>query len=165
VKLAWRATRVLGTLTYCGHHRFCQISDLQENNFAIAGILALAILGYLMYDKWQAAVSKTLVRVGELEFADMRLGQESFGQSYKLVGRVKNNSRYTVFGIQAKIHVLDCDEKSNCEVVGEEDTDIAPMIPPGQVRDIDDSLYFSNGARVRGHFQWNYTISEIRARR
>ena len=59
----------------------------------------------------------------------MRLGPESFGSAYKLVGRVKNNSRYTVFGIQAKIQVLDCDEKSNCEVVGEEERDYRPTYP------------------------------------
>jgi hypothetical protein len=151
-------------LLIAGFIAFAKFPTFRKTIFVIAGVLALAILGYVMYDKWQTATSKTLVRVGELEFADMRLGPETFGRGYKLVGRVKNNSRYTVFGIQAKIHVLDCDEKSNCEVVGEEDQDIVPMIPPGQVRDIEDSIYFSNGTQVRGHFQWNYTISEIRAR-
>ena len=130
----------------------------------IAGVLALAVVGYIAYDSQQTEASKQLVRPEQLEFADMRLGPESFGSAYKLVGRVKNNSRHTAFGLQAKIHVLDCDEKSNCEVVGEEERDIAPLIPPGQVRDIDDSIYFGSGTHVRGHFQWTYTISEIRAR-
>jgi hypothetical protein len=132
--------------------------------FVIVVLLAVVIVGYLAYDKQQTEASKKLVRVEELSFADMRLGPESYGSSYKLVGRVKNNSRYTVFGIQAKIHVLDCDDKANCEVVGDEERDIAPLIPPGQVRDIDDSIYFSGATHVRGHFQWNYTINEIRAR-
>ena len=130
----------------------------------IASVLALAVVGYLMYDKQQTEASKKLVHVEELEFADMRLGPESFGSAYKLEGRVKNNSRYTVFGTKARIHVLDCDDKSNCEIVGEEEQDIAPLIPPGQVRDIDNSIYFGSGTNVRGHFHWNYTIIEIRAR-
>lgn len=132
--------------------------------FVIASVLSVAIFGYLMYDKQQTETSKKLVRAEELDFVDVRLGPESFGTSYKLAGRIKNNSRYTVFGIEAKIRVLDCDDKSNCEVVGEEERDIAPLIPPGQVRDIDASIYFSSETHVRGHFQWNYTISEIRAR-
>ena len=132
--------------------------------FVIVGVLALAVVAYLVYDKQHPEASKRLVGVDELEFTDMRLGPESLGASYKLIGRVKNNSRYTVYGIQSKIHVLDCDEKSHCEVVGEEEKDIAPLIPPGQVRDIDDSIYFSSGTHVRGNFKWNYTISEIRAR-
>ena len=132
--------------------------------FVIAGVLALTVVGYLIYDKEQTEASKTLVRVEELTFTDMRLGPESFGSGYKLVGRVKNNSRYAVFGIRAKIHILDCDEKSNCEVVGEEERDISPFIPAGQVRDIADSIYFGGETHVRGHFQWNYTINEIRAR-
>ena len=138
--------------------------SFRKTIFVIASTLALAVVVYLLYDKQQTEASKKLVRVEELEFADMRMGPESFGSGYKLTGRVKNNSRYTVFVIQTKIHVLDCDDKSNCEVVGEEERDIAPLIPPGQVRDIDDSIYFGSGTHIRGHFQWNYTISEIRAR-
>ena len=132
--------------------------------FVIAGVLALTVVGYFVYDREQTEASKRLVRIDELDFTDMRLGPESLGSSYKLVGRVKNNSRYSVFGIQAKIHVLDCDDKSHCEVVGEEEQNIAPLIPPGQVRDIDTSVYFGGGTHVRDHFQWNYTVSEIQAR-
>jgi hypothetical protein len=50
------------------------------------------------------------------------------------------------------------------EVVGEEDRDVAPVFPPGQLRDIDSSIYFSSGTRVRGNFEWNYMIGDIRAR-
>ncbi len=140
-----------------------KVPSFRKTIFVIV-ILVLAVVASLVYDRLQTEASKTRVRVDELEFTDMRLGPESFGSAYKLVGRVKNNSRYTVFGIRATFHVLDCDEKSNCEVVGEDEEDIAPLIPPGQVRDINNSIYFKSGTYVRGHFQWNYTISEIRAR-
>jgi hypothetical protein len=136
----------------------------RKSVLAIAGVLAVMVLGYMLYDKQQAEASKRLVRAEELEFTDMRLGPEEFGSSYKLVGRVKNNSRYAVFSIQAKVRVLDCDEKSHCDVVGEEERDIAPFVPAGQARDIDTSLYFSSGTKVRNQFQWSYTIGEIRAR-
>ena len=132
--------------------------------FAITGILVLVVLGYLAYSESQTEAAKKLVSANELAFEDMRLGPESYGSAYKLVGRVKNNSKYTVYGISAKIRVLDCDDKSNCDIVGEEERDIAPMIPPGQVRDIDDSILFGSGTRVRGRFEWNYTIGDIRAR-
>jgi len=137
--------------------------SFRKATLAIVGVLVLVIVGYFVYDKQQTEASKKLVRAEQLEFTDMRLGPESYGSSYKLTGRVKNNSQYTVFGIQAKIRVLDCDEKAHCEVVGEEQENIGPTIPPGQVRDIDNSIYFSSGTHVRGRFEWNYVINEIRA--
>jgi hypothetical protein len=77
---------------------------------------------------------------------------------------VKNNSPYAVYDIKARIRVLDCNAQSHCDVVGEENTRIGPFLPPGQVRDINDSVFFDSGTRVRGQFQWNYEITEVRAR-
>lgn len=128
---------------------------------AVVGVLALIVLAYVAHNNHQTEVSKRLVTASELAFEDMRLGPDSYG--YKLAGRIKNNSKYTVYVIDAKIRVLDCDNKSNCEIVGEEEQNIAPRIPPGQVRDVDDSIFFGSGTRVRGRFEWNYTIGEIRA--
>jgi len=130
----------------------------------VCGVLALAIFIYVANQKHQTEESKRLVRAEDLEFTDMRLGPE-FGSSYRLTGRVRNKSQYTVFEIRARIRALDCDEKSNCDVIGEEEEwDIAPLLPPGQVRDIDTSIYFGSAMQVHGQFQWNYTIIEIRAR-
>ncbi len=133
--------------------------------FAATGVLALVVLGYLAYHRSQAEASKRLVSANELAFEDMRLGPESYGSAYKLAGRVKNNSKYTVYSIHANIRVLDCDDESNCEIVGEEEPDILLMIPPGQVRDIDDSILFGSGTRVRRRFEWSYAIGEIDAGR
>jgi hypothetical protein len=131
---------------------------------ATAGILALAGGGYFLYDRQQTEASKHLVQVQQLQFTDLRLGPESYGSSYKLVGRVKNNSLYTVHAIRTKIQIQDCDEKAHCEVVGEGEQDIAPLLPPNQVREIDSSFYFGSGTRIRGQFQWTYAVQEIRAR-
>jgi hypothetical protein len=67
--------------------------SFRKTVFVIAGVLALAVVGYLLYDKQQTEASKKLVRFEELEFADVRLGPESFGSSYKLVGRVNPTAR------------------------------------------------------------------------
>jgi hypothetical protein len=135
--------------------------SFRKTILAIVAVLALATVGYLAYDKQQTKASKQRVRVEQLEFADMRLEEPHGYRSLydrtasNLTGRVKNDSRYTVFGIEARIQVLDCDDKSNCEVVGEEEQDIAPLIPPGQARDIDALIHFRTSIQVRGHFQWN----------
>jgi hypothetical protein len=126
--------------------------------------LVLIVLVYFAKDKHDTEVSKELVRVDQLAFMDMTLGPETYGSSYKLIGRVKNNSPYAVYDIKARIRVLDCNSQSHCDVVGEENTRIGPFLPPGQVRDINDSVFFDSGTRVRGQFQWNYEITEVSAR-
>lgn len=68
-----------------------------------------------------------------------------------------------VFDIQTRIQILDCDRTSHCDIVGEEERILGPVIPPGQVRDIEESIYFIGGAHVRVNFQWNYTIIQVRA--
>jgi len=118
----------------------------------------------MLYVQYEATVSRGLVRADELFFSDMRLGPESFGSGYKHGGRVKNDSRYTVFEIRARIQLLDCDGTSHCDIVGDEEQILLPVIPPGQVRDIDQSVYFTSGTQVRGNFQWNYRITQVRAR-
>jgi hypothetical protein len=135
------------------------------------GLLATAVFGLAAYVEHSSEVgrketeaskaSKNLVRAEELEFTDMRLGPESFGSSYNLTGRVRNNSRYTVTDVQAKIRLLDCDEKEHCDVIGEEDQDIVTDVPARQARDIQSSIFFGSGTRVRGHFKWSYVLNGI----
>lgn len=146
--------------------------SLRKAVLVVVGVIALAFVGLLIYlqhntgvQKAQDEASKKLVRADQLEFIDMRLGQE-YGASYKLTGRVINNSPYTVNVVKAGIQIQDCDEKEQCEVVGDEVHDIVKfgnVIPAGQARDIDESIYFGSGTRVRGHFQWHYVVKEISA--
>jgi hypothetical protein len=152
-------------LIIAGIFAFFRFPAFRKTVLILAGILALVIFGYIENEKRQTEESKELVHVNNLEFTDMRLGPETYGSSYKLTGRIKNKSQYTVFEIKAKFHILDCDEKSHCDMVGEEDEwNIVPLLPPGQVRDIDKSIYFNSEMRIHGQFQWNYEITEIRAR-
>jgi hypothetical protein len=132
---------------------------------AIVGLLALSIAIYIARQKAEEEASKHRVRTDQLVFTDLQMGPAGYGSSYRLIGRVRNNSPYSVFQVKAKFHILDCDEQSHCDVVGEEEEwDICPLVPPGQVRDIDTSIYFGTQTKVRGRYQWNYEITEIHAR-
>ncbi len=133
--------------------------------FGTIGLLVLLVVIYLSYQHSQEERSRRLVRPDQLTFTDLRLGPSSYGSSYGLTGRVRNNSQFTVFEVKAKVRILDCDQQSHCDVVGEEEAwDMCPLLPPGQVRDINTSVFFGGGTQVRGQFQWNYEITEIRAR-
>lgn len=131
----------------------------------LIGLLVLAVTVYIFNRSAEEEASKHRVRPDQLRFTDLQMGPTAYGSSYRLTGRVKNNSSYSVFQVKAKFRVFDCNEQSHCDVVGEEEEwGICPLVPPGQVRDIDTSIFFGSGTQVRGRFQWDYQITEIRAR-
>jgi len=131
----------------------------------IAGLCVLTGVEYRAHRKQEEESSKRLVSAGQLTFTDLRFGPLRNGSFYRLSGHVKNNSPFYVFQVSGKFQILDCDAQSHCDVVGEaEEWNICPPIPTGQVRDVDISIYLGSGARVRGRFQWNYEITQIRAR-
>jgi hypothetical protein len=94
----------------------------------IVGLLAVTITIYFAREHENEESSKHLVRPDQLVFTDLRLGPASYG--YVLTGRVRNNSQFTVFGVKAKVRILDCDEQLHCDVVGEEETfNVCPLLP------------------------------------
>ncbi len=140
----------------------------RRHRYFLLTIAVLCVLTGVLYRArrtQEVDSSKHLVRADRLTFTDLRFEPLRNGSFYRLSGRVKNNSPFYVYQVSAKFQILDCDEQSHCDVVGEaEEWNICPPIPPGQSRDVDISIYFGNGTRVRGQFQWNYQITEIRAR-
>jgi hypothetical protein len=154
--VVWAILLVAGLLA------FAKFPAFRKTVLIIAGGTVLLVIGYLAYDQQQKETSKRLVRTDQLDFADMRLSPD--GSDYKLMGRVKNNSTHEVFIVTADIRVLDCDQDNKCDVIGEEQEDILPgSLPAGQVRDIDETVYFSGNTKPRGRFEWNYRITEVRA--
>lgn len=142
---------------------FAKFPTFRKTLLIVAGATALLVIGILAYDQQQKETSKRLVRTDQLDLTDMRLSPD--GSDYKLMGRVKNNSTHEVFIVTADIRVLDCDQDNKCDVIGEEQEDILPgSLPAGQVRDIDETIYFSGNTKPRGRFEWNYRITEVRAR-
>ena len=130
----------------------------------IAGLLVLIIAGYFFRQQASEKASMRLVSADQLQFSDLRLGPSNYGSSYSLVGRVKNTSAHTVFSLTARIRISDCDDSGHCETVGDQNEYIGILLPPGQVRDMNETVYFGNATKIRGHFEWNYSITEIRAR-
>jgi hypothetical protein len=130
---------------------------------AIMGLLVLLLALFIFSMKANEAASMRRVRADQLVFTDLRMEIPRFSSS-QLTGRIKNNSKYRVSYVRAKFRVFDCDAQSHCDIVGEEESSIVfREVPPGQVRDIDTSIYFGSSLKIRGRFQWDYQITEIRA--
>jgi hypothetical protein len=54
---------------------------------------------------------------------------------------------------------------AKCDVVGQQEVRMANLkVPAGQVREIEESIYFSSGTKVRNTMEWSYQISSIAGR-
>jgi hypothetical protein len=144
-----------------------------SRSFRIGVAIFVALVGagiWLFFENQEAAErrSLSLVNQSEIELRNLRL-VPNYG-SYKLLGEIKNNSAFIISGIAVQVTAYDCPigtELGNlgrCEIIGEDIAYPYPSVPPGQVRAIDQSVWFSGMPQVKGRFTWTYSLSEIRAK-
>ena len=131
-------------------------------------VVALGVIGAIILfvmDRRQKAereLAKTRIRSQEVELVDLVLRPGYSGSSFTLVGRVRNRSgRYTLNEMRLKFTMKDCGEADNCEVVGQTEDAMYVNVPPGQARDLNESVYFTGLGSPRGKHQWDYQVVEI----
>lgn len=106
----------------------------------------------------EAERARFRITPAEVRIDDLRLGPQSAG-SYRLTGRVHNMSgRFTLTGLNLKLTIQDCLPSGQCDTIGERTESPLLSIPPGQARDIDESVYFSGVAALHGHMEWSYNL-------
>jgi len=105
----------------------------------------------------------------QLEFRNVGLAREPRFydmpgvQNYEFKATVKNNSADTLGVVQIKVWLKDCeDDGVACETIGSQDTWIGTRIPPGEVREIRDTLHFANQPEVRKKFTWSYEVGSLK---
>jgi hypothetical protein len=131
-----------------------------RNALKVAAVLFIVfvvfVVGYMAVQKSKEAASKSRIAPSEVQFNELRLG---IGTSGKLTGTVRNASRqYRLTDVELEITVRDCTQ-SGCDVVGQDSTHLWSLnVPPGQVRAVDESVYFSNLPPKRGDYQWDYKV-------
>jgi hypothetical protein len=130
---------------------------------AVALLCIILILGYLGYNSLAKGAAKGRIGASEVEFDDLRL---SISTSGKLTGTVRNLSKqYTLRGAELQITIRDCFQ-SRCDVVGQDTTTLYGLrVPPGQVRAVDQYVFFSGLPTARGAYQWDYRIESLEGTR
>jgi hypothetical protein len=131
----------------------------------VAALLLVVVVVYIinhdMSAKAEREAAKKRIAISEIQFEDIRL---SLGGFEKLTGRIRNgSSRYVLTGVEMAITVRDC-VSGVCDVVGQASHTVMLDVPPGQVRAVDDYVYFSNMPPKRGEYQWDYQIKSVEGR-
>ena len=131
----------------------------------LIGVAVLVVIGFIWYlnNQHEEEMSKKRISPAEIQFDNLRLAPSYSAESFRLVGRIKNKSQsFSLRDMRIKITMRDCIKPGECEIVGESTAWTFATIPPGQSRDIDESVHFSNLAKPKGKYEWDYAIVEIR---
>ena len=130
------------------------------------GLLAVAVAGggsLYLYNRAEGQRSLTYIPIPELVFENVTL--KPYVGSYKLAGRVRNNSpQYSVRQIDFLVTVKDCIGTAGCVIAGESREALLINIRPGETRDFEESVRFSgSNIKLKGRMEWSYSVLQIRA--
>lgn len=134
------------------------------------GLLVAAVLAAVLlyqYDQRVEEQERTRIASSEVVVENVSL-RATFGSSYDLRGRIRNNSEtYRLDGISFKVVLRDCQgtDNSRCVSIGEATTHVPISLPPQQAREFTGSLYFGKPIKTKGTFSWNYEVIAITAKR
>lgn len=128
--------------------------------------IIVAAVAYLIYSEQMSEHRATsAIAVNEVELRDVSAVSRT--GLYYAKGSVKNLSASETldsFELRARAH--DCPDETlsdACETVGESIDTIKLMIPPGQVRGMDQAVRVSNLPAVRT-LVWTFDVMSVRAR-
>lgn len=135
--------------------------------FALSLVALAAVVGGFFYLQSEHEESRSLSRISISELVFENVTLKPYSGSYKLSGRIKNNSaKHTLKQVNLVVTTQDCSGETrspNCITIGERNEDLFLSVPPGQARDFEESVYFSGGPlNPKGHLEWNYSVSQIR---
>lgn len=133
------------------------------------GLLALLVLaggGIYAYRTMEDKRQLSAIDSSELELRDVEL---KYDYGYKFKAIAKNKSRlHAISSIGIEVTLYDCPvgdpvDWPKCETIGQDDAYIFTSIPSGQVRGLDDGLWFGDMPPIKRRFVWSYRVTWIRA--
>lgn len=98
-----------------------------------------------------------------------------FDHGFILTGRIRNKDlRDTITTVRLQLDAMDCrrgppvggsrsGEQSACEKIGQGNAVISIAIPPGEARDVTETVYLP-AMQPRGHLEWNYHVVNVSLR-
>jgi hypothetical protein len=141
----------------------------------LAGVLlVITVIGVLILVAWwqeseaqqkrKRELAKSYIRTNQIEVIDPRISFSNYdGRPNRVIGRIRNNSAYTLETVQIHLVFQDCLPDNRCETVDDEQDDIYIGVPPNQSRDFD--KYISGSPlSPKGKIEWNYRFTSVSAK-
>ncbi len=117
-----------------------------------------------VYSEREDSRSLSRIPIAEVVFENAVVKLDK--SSYKISGRIKNNSTFTLTQLDFIVTLQDCAGAStspNCVTIEESNQSLYITIPPSQARDFDEFINSSGGAlNPKGRLRWQFSISQTK---
>lgn len=125
--------------------------------FLVIGFFVL-IGGILTLQYFEEEAERKRIPIKQVTITGLELKPDTFG--YKLVGKIQNKSReYTLTSVRLEVRITDTLPNGTSSVIGQATSWYDENIPPGQVRQYEDStLSFQNMPKAEGTLSWDYEL-------
>ncbi len=152
----------------------------------LAILAGLAVFGAILVAVWlrydsnvrlkEEQAAKLRIPRTSIDLLDLRMNTASTFTT--LTGRVRNNDRlFELTGIELRLRVEDCEwvidgvatpgpsadprARRRCDTVGDAKESVYLSVPPGQMRELNESVYFSGMGSPRGTRTWSYDLMSV----
>ncbi len=135
--------------------------------FGVLGVLAIGALVIIFTTNEVAQLNRSKLPVEDIKIENP-VFTPAYGDGFRFNARLINtHESVTLKEITVSITLLDCpqdlgDSEDGCQVIGQEEQRIIVKIPPGQARDVSQTLSFGS-AKPRGNVRWQIKINETRS--
>lgn len=137
--------------------------------FTVLGVLAIGAAVIVFTTTDVAQLKRSRLPVEDIKIENPII-TPAYGDGFRFNARLINtHESVTLKEATVSITMLDCVADANnavdgdgCQVIGQEKKRIIVKIPPGQVRDVSQTLSFYS-AKPRGTLRWRIKITETRS--
>ncbi|WP_424948027.1 hypothetical protein [Candidatus Spongiihabitans sp.] len=135
--------------------------------FGVLGVLVIGALVIVFTTNEIAQLNRSRLPVEDIKIENP-VFTLAYGDGFRFNARLINtHESVTLKETTVSITLLDCpqdsgDAEAGCQVIGQADQRILVKIPPGQARDVSQTLSFGS-AKLRGHARWRIKITETRS--
>jgi hypothetical protein len=130
----------------------------------IIGILIAVSIALYVKNEQGAEVAGQRISPHEIQFDDLKLEPNDYNNNFfYLTGRIKNTSQqHPLHELRLKITLRDCIKPGDCEIVGQTMAWSFIDVLPSESCEFEDSVYFTNLAKPKGEYVWEYSVFETK---
>jgi len=128
--------------------------------------LILSIGGIIWFDAHERDLEWQRIPLSDVKLSHMEVWPGLNSRSFVINGRLQNDSQESAV-VEAILQVTleDChgNNRSECELIGQEEVELPLKVPNGQARDFKVTIPFSTVPKIQGKATWHYEILRVRS--
>ncbi len=149
--MTWIAILAVAILLIVISMNYPRVAFSLLGGLLVAGVIVYRLTGG---DESSKPIAAKLLALENLHMS------KSYGDSYYLAGRIRNQSDRPLREFSILVQALDCPQaidNANCIIIGEKNISVFSNVPPKQARDFKENVYFGQ-LQPSQSLVWRYQL-------